>query len=79
MTTIFVCSLLKTSPRDFVIEQVFLNRDDAIDWAYGQTQQAIRCNRPMEWRRVEAHDITDSIGDIVWGPDCVVDDEKGAQ
>ena len=63
---IFATACWDYSQEEWELRQVFASKKEAIQHAYGSTQTAVRCNRPMEWWRVIEHRIPLE-GEIVWG------------
>ena len=69
---VYAASCFDRCSEEWVIKKVFLCKDEAIKYAYDKTQYASRCNRPLEWWRVEEHTLTPcSDGGVIWGCHCV--------
>lgn len=68
---VFVAACWDANAEAWPVQKVFLDKNEAVDFAYAKTQNSVRCNRPLEYWRVEEHQLTPcSSSAIVWGCPC---------
>lgn len=65
---VFAASCWDDNECEWVIQKVFMDRKEAIEYAQSKVETAVRCNRPFEWWRVEEYELTPcSKGNVIWG------------